>query len=363
MNKRDFIKTTVLASAGLFTAKSAGAGSKSKKSTQKELKHWCWEGPNKEETEKELEKKYKSYFEAGIRGIFFGGDSEKHYLAAKEAGLESHRWMWTLNRGEKSLLDSHPEWYAISRTGKSCADDPPYVSYYRWLCPSRPEVADYLEKQVTDIIEKDYVDGIHLDYVRYSDVILPVNLWDKYGITQNKELPEYDFCYCDTCRSGFKKLHGLDPLEIKHPDQSLSWRYYRYNQVTRIVNRLAGLAHKKYNKPITAAVFPTPELARRIVRQDWTRWNLDAVCPMVYHGFYKEEVSWIGDAVAEGIHFLCDRFPLYAGIYLPDFKSDKELEEGIKAAINNGASGVSFFGGLNENTLNTIKKTNKRLNF
>jgi uncharacterized lipoprotein YddW (UPF0748 family) len=287
--------------------------------------------------------------------MFYEADSEPHFRAAKKAGLEAHRWMWTMNRGEKELLENHPEWYAVSRDGKSCATNPPYVNYYRWLCPSKPEVQEYLKNQVKTILEKDYVDGIHLDYIRFCDVILPVNLWDNYKIDQTRELPEYDFCYCETCRSNYKEKHKKDPLEIKYPDQSLSWRKYRYDKITDVVNQLAEVAGS-IKKPITAAVFPTPEVARRIVRQDWTNWNLNGICPMIYHGFYKEEVSWIGDAVAEGIHFLCGRFPLYAGLFLPDFKSIDEFEAGVKTALENGASGISVFGKLDERTLNVLKK-------
>ena len=115
------------------------------------------------------------------------------------------------------------------------------------------------------------------------------------------------------------------------------------------------MAHN-HKKPITAAVFPTPEIARRIVRQDWTNWNLDGVCPMIYHGFYNEQVSWIGDAVEEGIHFLNGKFPLYAGLFLPDFKSQNELAEGIRIALANGASGVSLFGKIDDDVLKTLKK-------
>ncbi|MGZ3927214.1 MAG: hypothetical protein ACXVJG_09680, partial [Mucilaginibacter sp.] len=90
-------------------------------------------------------------------------------------------------------------------------------------------------------------------------------------------------------------------------------------------------------------------------RQDWTNWRLDGVCPMIYHGFYKEQVSWIGDAVAEGIHFLAGTFPLYAGLYLSDFKSDDEIRQGIQYALKNGASGISLFGDLTKgNTLNIL---------
>ena len=355
MNKRNFIKSTLFSGVGLFAARPVFADSESNSSKPVSLKHWVWENPDNREDDETLKKKYSGFYEAGVRGMFFESDSERHFRAAKKAGLEAHRWMWTMNRGEKELLDNHPDWYAVSRNGDSCATKPPYVNYYRWLCPSKTEVQEYLKKQVAAILEKDYIDGIHLDYIRYCDVILPVNLWKNYKIDQTKELPEYDFCYCETCRNKYREKNTIDPLDIEFPDQSLSWRKFRYDRITNVVNQLAEVA-KQYKKPVTAAVFPTPEVARRIVRQDWTNWNLDGVCPMIYHGFYKEQVSWIGDAVEEGIHFLCGKFPLYAGLFIPDFKSMDELEEGIKTAIKNGASGVSLFGRVDEKVLAVLKK-------
>jgi hypothetical protein len=359
MNKREFIKSSVLDGMGLSVLGTASAGEASAvKKKNKGIKNWAWENPNTSESDDVLKNKYKSYAEAGITGMFFESDSERHFRIAKDAGLEAHRWMWTMNRGEKSLLENHPEYYAVSREGESCADNPPYVGYYRWLCPSKPEVKEYLTQQVETILAKDYVDGIHLDYIRYSDVILPVSLWSKYDIEQTSEKPEYDFCYCDTCRSEYSGKYGVDPLDLEYPDQSPSWRKFRYGQINNIVNHLAEVAHKN-KKPVTAAVFPTPEIARRIVRQDWTNWNLDGICPMIYHGFYGEKVIWIGDAVEEGIHFLNGRFPLYAGLFLPDFKSQEELELGIRVALANGASGVSLFGRIDENALNALKSINK----
>lgn len=354
MNKRDFLKTSLLAGAGLMAASCSSAASKQPQKTTG-YKHWVWENPNHEDDEKSLQEKYERYYEAGVRGMFFEADSEKHFRTAKAAGLETHRWMWTMNRGEKELREQHPDWFAVSREGKSCATNPPYVDYYRWLCPSKKETQNYLKEQVTEIINKDYVDGIHLDYVRYCDVILPVDLWQNYGIVQQQELPEYDFCYCETCRQNFKAKYGTDPLDLEYPDQSLSWRNYRYNQITNIVNQLAEIAHQK-DKQITAAVFPTPEVARRIVRQDWTNWNLDGICPMIYHGFYREPVQWIGDAVKEGVHFLCDRFPLYSGLFIPNFKNSDELREGIQYALDNGAGGVSLFGEVNDEVLDVLRQ-------
>lgn len=357
MNKREFIQSAIIA--GLSAKELLSSSNLSKKLFSPRgfegKKFWVWVHPNDKESESVIDARYASWKESGIQGIFFEADSEKHFLMARKNGISTHRWMWIMNRPDKSLMQNHPGWFSVSRKGQSCVTNPPYVDYYRWLCPNKPEVLNYLEAQVSESVSKPYVDGIHLDYIRFCDVILPVNLWDKYKIKQNAELPEYDFCYCNDCRNAYQKIYGIDPLKMEHPDQSSSWRRFRYNSITKIVNHLAETA-KEYGKPISAAVFPTPDIAKRIVRQDWVNWNLDAVFPMIYHGFYKENVQWIGEAASEGIAALHSKFPLYAGIFLPDFSNYAEVEKGIKAALDNGAAGVSVFGQINDHVLTVIKK-------
>jgi hypothetical protein len=79
---------------------------------------------------------------------------------------------------------------------------------------------------------------------------------------------------------------------------------------------------------------------------------------MIYHGFYRESVKWIGDAVSEGVKALHGSFPLYAGLYLPDFKGDDEqVRQGIKLALENGAAGVSIFGKLTPSLLDVLRST------
>ena len=124
--------------------------------------------------------------------------------------------------------------------------------------------------------------------------------------------------------------------------------------MNEVVAQLTAVA-AKYNKSITAAVFPTPDIAHRNVKQDWVNWQVSGVCPMIYHGFYKENVAWIGDAVAEGVKALNGKFPLYAGLYLSDFKNDAEIQQGIVNALHNGAAGVSFFGTVTDGVLLALK--------
>jgi hypothetical protein len=353
--RRTFLKTGLLAGISATGFPVTASDDHADNERNKAFKHWVWINPNAADTEVELQKRYSRYYAAGIRGIFFEADSEKHFVVAKAQKLEAHRWMWTMNRGESSLLKAHPEWYARNRKGESCADQPPYVEYYRWLCPSREEVQQYLEDDVRSILSKNYVDGIHLDYVRFCDVILPLNLWENYKIEQTKELPQYDYCYCEVCRAKFKEWRGVDVAELEYPEASILWRLYRYNAITRVVNRLAKVA-QEHKKAITAAVFPTPEIARRNVRQDWTNWKLSGVCPMIYHGFYKEDIQWIGDAVTEGVRFLNGKFPLYARLYLPDFKNTAELQQGMQYALQNGAAGISLFGNVTDEALTALKQ-------
>jgi hypothetical protein len=147
MKKRTFLKQIGLGSLALAGGSSTAeaTGEQQIFSAKAKRKFWIWINPDHKATEEALTKQYKEFQESGITGIFFEADDEKHFTIAKKQGLETHRWIWTMNRGEESLLKSHPEMYAVSRKGDSCATKPPYVDYYRWLCPSKPETKAILK--------------------------------------------------------------------------------------------------------------------------------------------------------------------------------------------------------------------------
>jgi len=344
MNRRDFTRTTGLAALGLASATSFNTRS-AELPAQRQPKHWIWTGVDGRASADEQKRRFEKLRDSGIHAVLFSGVDPKVFGLAKEAGLEVHSWMWTLCRGDKEVLAQHPEWYGVSRSGDSAATQPPYVGYYHFLCPSRPETGDFVAKNVAELAQTANLDGVHLDYVRYPDVILPVALWKQYNLVQNEELPRFDFCYCDVCRKTFKEQTGRDPRDLSDPPADSAWRQYRYDSVTRLVNRMVEVAHTA-GKQITAAVFPTPSLAKKLVRQDWVRWNLDAVLPMTYHSFYNEPIEWIEPAVREGVTALPPSRPLYAGLYLPDLKTEEEFDRAVKAAMAGGAAGVSLFGGL-----------------
>jgi uncharacterized lipoprotein YddW (UPF0748 family) len=279
---------------------------------------------------------------AGIDAVLISGNAAFYRTAvpaAAQEGIEVHAWLFTMMRGEN--VQAHPDWYAVSRSGVSTAVKPPYVDYYKFMCPSRDEVRQHLLGVVRELAQVGGLGSIHLDYIRYPDVILPVALWPKYNLVQDKEYPEFDFCYCDVCRARFKRQSGVDPKELADPPGDRAWRQYRCDTITEVVGLLSDEVHA-HGVALTAAVFPTPTIARTLVRQDWTRWKLDAVLPMTYNGFYKEDVAWIERATREGVSALGGRIPLFSGLYVPDLPP-ADLAKAAAHALAGGARGISVF--------------------
>lgn len=316
----------------------------------RQAKNWVWTRINKNKSEVDYRQWFALLKECGISGVMFEGYDENLYRMCKEAGLEAHFWKWTMNRAE--LLNVHPDWFAVNRKGESTHDKPAYVDYYRFLCPNHEGVAQYLADDYVKIAHLPYVDGVHLDYVRFPDVVLPVSLWKNYGIEQTSEHPEYDYCYCEVCRAKFKAQTGRDPLELKYPMEDQSWINFRLDAITRVVDRITE-AVKADGKAISAAVFPGPSMAKKMVRQDWGNWTLDAYFPMIYNGFYYEGPEWIGRSVQESVKTVDGRAKVYAGLMFPDIKND--FEKALDEAFDNGASGVSFFDGPSDEYLHKFK--------
>lgn len=305
------------------------------------VKNWVWTGIESERTSGQWSEWFDALYDAGISAVLFEGYDEELYRLCHDAGLEAHYWKWTLNR--RDLLDDHPDWYAVNRIGESSWDKPAYVDYYRFLCPSRSSVSTFLASDYLEAARQPYVDGMHLDYIRVPDVVLPVSLWSKYGIEQTSEHAEYDYCYCDSCRESFKRLTGRDPLDTEYPMEDQSWINFRLDAVTGIVKAIADTLHA-HNQYLSSAVFPGPSMARKMVRQDWGNWNLDAYFPMIYNGFYNEGPEWIGRSVREGVDALGGRAPLYCGLMCPDLEGD-DFVKALDEAFDNGAAGISFFAG------------------
>ncbi|MGM8362172.1 family 10 glycosylhydrolase [Flavobacterium sp. ARAG 55.4] len=354
--------TILLVIAVLFSACSG------KETAKETFDFGVWTTADSKKTDEEYTAEFKKYKEAGIDEVLINTNTDPVLLnrlvpIAQEQGLKVHAWIMTMNRPGDSVALQHPDWYMVSRSGKSCFDERPYVDYYQWLSPSHPEARQHIYDLLEALAKVKGIESVHLDYIRYPDVFLPVGLLPKYNLEQNTELPDYDFDYSDASVNAFMKEFGRDPRKMEHPEIDMEWKQFRLNQIKNIVDHAQEIAHK-HGKKLTAAVFPYPEMADHMVRQRWDKWNIDEVYPMIYHNFYNEEINWIGYATKQGVTDLQGKqTQINTGIYIPGLQSDKELKDVILLAKENGAKGVSFFDGnaLTAENLKTIKETKKAL--
>lgn len=320
---------------------------------------YAWTGGPGDANDQELRETFKDYKAKGIDGLMYnGGHDPETYkrvgALVKEAGMEFHAWIPTMVQGENPKIAK--ELYAHNRNGESAFDKPAYVDYYKFLCPNKEGTYDFLADLYGSVANVQQIDGIHLDYIRFPDVILAEGLWDKYGLVMDKEYPEYDYCYCDKCTSDFKEKTGIDINEVEDPSQVQDWKQFRYDLITTMVGRLAEVVHEK-DKVINAAVFPGPTIAKKLVRQEWNKWELDAIYPMNYNDFYLKGPEWVGEMVNEEVSAVNSSKPVYSGLFIcpnPENKTNEndpenhgllpsEIETAIRTSMENGATGICLF--------------------
>ncbi len=102
----------------------------------------------------------------------------------------------------------------------------------------------------------------------------------------------------------------------------------------------------KHGKIISASPFPSPSIARKLVRQDWDKWNLDIVFPMVYSGFYADGgADWIAGCTSEAVELVEPKgTKIFTGLFSPHHQNDSlDLTRAMTIAENNGASGIAIF--------------------
>ncbi len=288
--------------------------------------------------------------EAGIDGVMLNAptpdDYRKAIPVAKKHGIEVYAWLWTMNleHGRDSMVKAHPDWLSVNRKGESLANTNAYVGYYKFMCPALPEVREYIKNKVKAYCEVEDLNGIAIDYHRFVDVILPTTLWSRYGIVQDREYPEFDFGYHPEMIRIFKEKYGYDPRELEDPSTDEQWLQFRCDQITEVANMIAEVVHS-YGKKMAASPFPTPKMSRKMVRQDWGKWNLDIVFPMVYHNYYTGDVSFISDCTLENARDKNAMTTLYCGMTATNGPA---MFDCMDAALENGAEGISIFtvGGL-----------------
>lgn len=297
--------------------------------------------------------------QTGIDGIMLNAPTPDDYRVAipiaHTYGIEVYAWLWTMNleHDRKAMLKERPEWFSVNRRGESLTDTNAYVDYYKFMCPALPEVREHIKKKIHAYCKVEGLNGIAIDYHRFVDVVLPTTLWPKYGIVQDKEYPEWDYGYHPAMLALFREKHGYDPREQEDPSTDELWLQFRCDQITEVANEIADVVHS-YGKVMAASPFPTPAISRKMVRQDWGKWNLDIVFPMVYHNFYTKDVSFISDCTINNVRDKNPNTTLYCGMTATD---GQEMFDCMDAALNNGAEGIAIF------TVNGLRSAEVRNRF
>lgn len=320
--------------------------------------YWIWMGASRSKSLLEWDSTFRRLKEIGIRGILMGADTtvlKRIIPIAEDYEMQVHAWFVTMNNGS-----ANPEWMSVNRLGQSLAQQKAYVDYYKFMCPALPEVKTFIKSKLDNLSSVEGLRGIHMDYIRYVDVLLPSGLWEKYDLVQDHIMPEYDYGYHPYMRELYENSYGIDPMMIADIEHDSNWVKFRLNELNKTVIELRDHVNTT-DLNISAAVFPTPEMSREMVRQDWDKWDLDYYFPMVYHSFYNENIDWIRQVVSEDKAALPDHTKVFCGLFLPALKDGEELSLAIDAAYQGGADGIAFFD-LNALTENQIQQISQIIN-
>ena len=263
----------------------------------------------------------------------------------KKYGIKIVPWceMFFVGGKNSPVVKNKSQWIGKFRHGEIYAELEPGFHY---LCPSRPEVHQFLLATMDTLLNRYPLKEVQLDYIRYS-LSEP---WDK------------GFCYCDFCKNKVKKKLGFDINKISPTNEKewTLWNKYRANNISSFVKSVNDLLSTKHPEvQLSADVFPDPKLSLKHKFQDWKSWvekdQLDAVYIMSYST--NNEIVIKDSEFLQNIAKGTNIKPIVGlGPYM-GFQPELLLEQ-IEIARNHGASGVCLFSfnALNEEQLEALKK-------
>ena len=324
-------------------------------------KFWVWSQAYHKWSTTQWQSTLQKLAKAGISGLLLHGDTaDIHRVAVMAAcfGIQTHVWYVTMNN-----VQAPPQWLSVNEQGKSLAEQKAYVNYYKFMCPALPKVRNYLKSKMDEMMAVKGISGIHFDFIRYVDVILPKKLQPKYGLKQKDIMPAFDYGYHPYLRKLYKNNYGIDPMDLPDPLHDTSWLTFRLKVLDTTVVQLRNQIEKA-GFITSAAVFPTPEMSRRMVRQDWDQWHLNYYFPMAYHNFYGKKYAWLKKVSATDKKAVGPDSKVFTGLFLPALKRGNQLTKAMSAAFKGGADGVAFFDlrVLNDHLLKQIKNFREKEN-
>lgn len=237
---------------------------------------------------------------------FLGFDPLKTFLdEGKKYGVEIHAWIHTFfvgytgsndDTGKGPILTSHPDWQLTKRNGGKVSTA---EAGYLYVNPMHPDAQNYIASLYKEV-RMLYPDiaGIQMDYIRF-----PVNV----PLDESSDYSEYS-------RAEFKKISGVDPLDInpsEQPELWEQWRIWRERGVTNFVKKI------RWENPeilLSADIFPDIEDARKTKMQNWGEWAnkgyVNFLVPMVY----SNNTEWVKESILRVRSVVGETFPMFVGL-------------------------------------------------
>jgi uncharacterized lipoprotein YddW (UPF0748 family) len=285
-------------------------------------------------------------------------DPLQHCLDRAHArGLQVHAWLnagfvaekWALPTEPEHIVNRHPEWVMVNRSGKSLMDYTEeefltQLSEGRYLSLAAPEVQDYLVGVYMEVVENYEVDGIHFDYIRYCS----------RGVS-----PEWDLDYNPLVTHLYEQETGLNPLALEIDSEPYeAWVEWQRDRVGEFVGRVREEAHAaRPGIRVSGAVLSRYHLARIHSLQDWIHWlqrgQIDTVCLMSYsadnalvaqEGLLAQEnrgpgTVWVGMGASHDIDLIQDRIARVRRVVAPEgimFFRYGQIDEAEGEILRNG---------------------------
>ncbi len=254
---------------------------------------------------------------------------------AHKRGMEVHPLVRVFSSGYKNpgyLIQQHPEWLEVTRDGTRGDSKSWFVS------PVIPEFRRYLEEVMVELVENYDIDGLHLDYMRYEDG---------------------DFGYSEASRDLFRKMHFIDPLDIKKGSiEEIKFADFRRAHVDAFVRFCyEELKSIRPDLLISAAVGSPYSWDYNGLFQDWVYWSKEGYIDFVTPMQYRDTTPKFRSAVQEDIRANEANVPLFSGLGLYLFDAN-ELESQIVEVRRNNLPGVAIFSEANMSMIKYLKMKN-----
>lgn len=222
--------------------------------------------------------------------------------AIKDRGLRVEAWpeygfyaYWVPKSSEDKtlgpMLTKHPELVAVDKDGKNAHVDEKLGSFYA-ACAANPKTHEFIISEYMELFERyPGFDGLNLDRIRWTN--------DK-------------FCYCDYCKTEFKKRYGYDlvPGFNDGSKQAKDRDEFRKEGTGEFVRKMREAMKSKYPKKTLSSAVVAPEMIDE-KGQDWFSWvekgYVDAVMPMIYRPSIAKELNMMRERLGNDA-------PVFAGL-------------------------------------------------